>query len=166
MGWKERKVKGRQLLGVEPRTPLAWATSALPLSHDSQMTTNPHNPLLLLYLEWAVQQKTRWRWSMDHNLVPLCTLLWCKHVTMVTGRPEFSQTSIVGPIRCRSHWSCLMMKAMQKWCINCDSEIIYMPYLMMAVLEHHLSRLVQPQTCDTLSSLATGTYSRWISICD
>ena len=33
----------QQLPGVKPRTPLTWATSALPLSHDSQTTTYPHN---------------------------------------------------------------------------------------------------------------------------
>ena len=37
----EESEKGRQSLGVEPRTPLAWAANALPLSHDSRTTTNP-----------------------------------------------------------------------------------------------------------------------------
>ena len=41
----EESEKGRQTLGVEPRTPLAWAASTLPLSHDRQTTTNPRNPL-------------------------------------------------------------------------------------------------------------------------
>ena len=45
----EESEKGRQLLGVEPRTPLALAASALPLSHDSRTTTNPHNPLCILH---------------------------------------------------------------------------------------------------------------------
>ena len=51
MLWGENrgKWKGRQLPGVEPRTPLTWAPSALPLSLDSRMTTNPHNPLCILY---------------------------------------------------------------------------------------------------------------------
>ena len=31
--------------GEKAGTPLDWATSALPQSHDSQTTTNPHNPL-------------------------------------------------------------------------------------------------------------------------
>ena len=35
-------MKSWQPLGVEPRTPLACAASALPLNHDSQMTTNFH----------------------------------------------------------------------------------------------------------------------------
>ena len=46
MLWGENrgKRKGRQSLGIEPRTPLAWAASALPLSHDNRTTTSPHNP--------------------------------------------------------------------------------------------------------------------------
>ena len=32
-----------QSLGVKPRTPLAWAANALPLSHNSRAITNPHN---------------------------------------------------------------------------------------------------------------------------
>ena len=39
-GKNREKWKGRQLLGVKPRTPLAWATSALPLTHNSQIATN------------------------------------------------------------------------------------------------------------------------------
>ena len=31
---------------------LACAASALPLSHDSQTTTNPHNPLYILH-RWS-----------------------------------------------------------------------------------------------------------------
>ena len=38
----EESVKGRQPLGVEPRTPLAWATSALPVSYGNRTITNPH----------------------------------------------------------------------------------------------------------------------------
>ena len=34
------KWKGRQLPGVKPRTPLAWAASFLPLSHNSWTTTS------------------------------------------------------------------------------------------------------------------------------
>ena len=41
----EGSEKGRQPQEVEPRTPLAWAVSALPLSYSNQTTTNPHNPL-------------------------------------------------------------------------------------------------------------------------
>ena len=44
MLWGE-KWKGWQSPGVEPRTTLGWATSALQLSHDSRITTNPHNPV-------------------------------------------------------------------------------------------------------------------------
>ena len=43
-GENRGKWKGWQPLRVEPRTPLAWAASDLPLSNDSQTTTNPHNP--------------------------------------------------------------------------------------------------------------------------
>ena len=61
MLWGESrgKWKGRQLLGVEPRTPLAWAASALPLSHDSWTINNPHNTLYVLH---------RWYWmpSLTH----------------------------------------------------------------------------------------------------
>ena len=45
----EESEKGRQPLGVEPRTPLALAASTLPLIHDSRTTTNPHNPLCILH---------------------------------------------------------------------------------------------------------------------
>ena len=38
LGKSRGKWKGRQSLGVEPRTPLAWAASVLPLSHDSWTT--------------------------------------------------------------------------------------------------------------------------------
>ena len=43
------KWKGWQSPGVEPIGHLAWASSALPLSHDSQATTNPHVPLYVLH---------------------------------------------------------------------------------------------------------------------
>ena len=45
MLWGRNRGKGRQPLGVKPRTPLTWAASALPLSHDNRRTTNPHEPL-------------------------------------------------------------------------------------------------------------------------
>ena len=38
----EESEKGQQPPGVKPRTPLAWATSALPLKYGNQTTTNPH----------------------------------------------------------------------------------------------------------------------------
>ena len=45
MLWGENRgeLKGWQLLGVEPRTPLAWATSALSLSYNNRATTSPHS---------------------------------------------------------------------------------------------------------------------------
>ena len=52
MFWGENieKWKGRQPPGAKHRTPLAWVASALPLSHDSRTTTNPHNPLYVLHI--------------------------------------------------------------------------------------------------------------------
>ena len=44
----EKSEKCQQSPGVEPRTPLA-CMSALPLSHNSQTTTNPHSPLYMYY---------------------------------------------------------------------------------------------------------------------
>ena len=50
MLWGENKGrwKSQQSLGVEPRTPLAWVTSALLLSYNSRTATSPHNPLYVL----------------------------------------------------------------------------------------------------------------------
>ena len=45
---KYRKVKSPGPPGVEPRTPLAWAASTLPLSYDSRTTTNPHTAQVVL----------------------------------------------------------------------------------------------------------------------
>ena len=80
MLWGENrgKWKGRQLPGVEPRTPLAWAASALPLSHDSRTTTNPHNPLCVLH---------RWYWMpQSHTWQPLSMC----YQNSVRGWPENS----------------------------------------------------------------------------
>ena len=43
MLWGEKRgnKKGQLSPGVQPRTPLAWTASALPLSHDSLTATNP-----------------------------------------------------------------------------------------------------------------------------
>ena len=54
--WDGETNKQWRLPGVEPRTPLAWAASALPLSYDSQTTTNLHNPLYVLH---------RWYWMLQ-----------------------------------------------------------------------------------------------------
>ena len=63
----EESEKSRQLPGVEPRTLLAWAASALPLSHNSQTTYQPSqssictaerifqstpNKVLMAHTEW------------------------------------------------------------------------------------------------------------------
>ena len=53
MLWGRNRGKGRQPLGVKPRTPLTWAASALPLSHDNRRTTNPHKPLYYcIFTSW------------------------------------------------------------------------------------------------------------------
>ena len=40
---------------------LAGATSALPLSHDSRTTTNPHNPLYVLHMWYWMPQSHTWQ---------------------------------------------------------------------------------------------------------
>ena len=78
--WDENrgKWKGWQPPGIEPKTPLAWAVSALSLSHDSWMTTNLHNPLYLLH---------RWYWMpQSHTWQPLSM---CRQ-NSVWGWPENS----------------------------------------------------------------------------
>ena len=57
----EESEKGRQPPGVEPRTPLAWAASALPLSYDSWTTTNTHNPLYILHRWYWMPQLHTWQ---------------------------------------------------------------------------------------------------------
>ena len=49
--------KGWQSSEVEPRTPLAWAANALPLSHDSQTTTNPYTTFYSVcqVCDWGIQ---------------------------------------------------------------------------------------------------------------
>ena len=78
MLWGENrgKWKGQQSSWVEPRTPLAWTASALPLNHDSHTTTNPHNPLCVLH---------RWYWMpQSHTWQPLSM---CRQ-NSVRGWPE------------------------------------------------------------------------------
>ena len=58
--------------GVKPRTPLAWATNALPLSHDIQTTTNPHNPLYICTtIRWQSGLNFPWQaihlWNWIHS---------------------------------------------------------------------------------------------------
>ena len=70
--------KSRQSPGVEPRTPLAQAASALPLSHNSRTTTSPHNPLYVLH---------KWYWMpQSHTWQPLSM---CRQ-NSVRGQPENS----------------------------------------------------------------------------
>ena len=63
MLWGENRSKWNswQSLGVEPKTSLAWATSALPLSHDSQKTTNLNNHLCVLHRWYWVAQSHTWQ---------------------------------------------------------------------------------------------------------
>ena len=68
-GVNRGKWKGRQLPGVGPRTPLAWAASALPLSHNSWITTNPHNPLYVCNVD-----------TMHAYIETLVTCTKCRHV--------------------------------------------------------------------------------------
>ena len=80
MLWGENrgKWKNRQSPGVEPRTPLAWAASALPLSHNSWTTTSPHNPLYVLH---------KWYWMpQSHTWQPLSM---CRQ-NSIRGRPANS----------------------------------------------------------------------------
>ena len=77
-GKNRGKWKGRQLPGVESRTPLGWAPSVLPLSHNSRTTTSPHNPLYVLH---------RWYWMpQSHTWQPLNMC----HQNSIRGRPENS----------------------------------------------------------------------------
>ena len=47
---------------------LAWATSALPLIHDSWTTINPHNPLYVLHRWYWMPQSYTWQpISMCHR---------------------------------------------------------------------------------------------------
>ena len=54
------KWKGRQSLGVEPRTPLAWAASVLPLSYDSRTT------LTTLHRWYSMPQLHTWLPFFQH----------------------------------------------------------------------------------------------------
>ena len=55
--WGENRAKwnGQQSPWVKPRTTLVWATSVLPLSHDSQTTTNPHTYNYVLHRRYYVK---------------------------------------------------------------------------------------------------------------
>ena len=62
-GKNRGKWKSQQASGVKPRTPLAWAATALPLSYNNWTTTNPHNLLYVLH---------RWDWMpQSHTWQPL-----------------------------------------------------------------------------------------------
>ena len=69
----------QQLPEVELRTLLAWAASALPLSHDNRTTTNPHNPLYVLHRwywmpqlhTWQPLRMCHWNISFTLSIIPL-----------------------------------------------------------------------------------------------
>ena len=66
-GENKRKWKGRQPPGVKPMTPLAWAASVLPPSHDSRTT----NPLIELYENYPARY-------LDMHVHKLhCNIWWC-----------------------------------------------------------------------------------------
>ena len=82
------KWKSRQSPGVEPRTPLAWTASALPLSHNSRTTTNPHDPLCILdrwYNPLCILG--RWYWMPQLHIWQPPSM--CRQ-NSVRGRPENS----------------------------------------------------------------------------
>ena len=79
MLWGENrgKWKGQQSPGVKSRTPLVWAASALPLSHNSRTTTNPHNPLYVLHRWYWMPQSYTWQpLSMCHSVC--ASIFWKK----------------------------------------------------------------------------------------
>ena len=89
MLWGENrgKWKSQQLPGVEPRTPLAWATSALPLSYDNLTTTCPHNPLYVLLVVLNSSVAEHWRlkpgvsWVRLQTTASLLTFLCLRLIT-------------------------------------------------------------------------------------
>ena len=88
---------------VKPRTPLAWAASALSLSHDSRRTNPPHNPLYILH---------RWYWMpQSHTWQPLSMC----HQNSVRGRPENSLCQERTHAEWSSHSKCSEHQAGNKW---------------------------------------------------
>ena len=112
----EESEKGQQPPGVEPRTLLAWAASALPLSYGNRTTTSPHNPLYILH---------RWYWMpQSHTWQPLSM---CRQ-NSVRGWPENS----LHQERTHAEWlshskmlraSCLMLEIREFRCIHLNSLI-------------------------------------------
>ena len=75
------KWKGWQPPTVEPRTPLAWVASALPLSYSNQTTTNSHNPLYVLqrtmyYVVFLLSQVT-------YYFAPQTPMDTCKYICII-----------------------------------------------------------------------------------
>ena len=73
------------MLGVKPRTPLAWATNALPLSYDSWTTTN----LTILYV--SCTGGTDWLSHKPGSLLIVYTIHFCHnyHSTVYTASWQF-----------------------------------------------------------------------------
>ena len=71
-----------------------WAASALPLSHNSRVTTNPHNPLYVLH--------RRYRMTQPHTWQPLSM---CRQ-NSVRGRQENSFHQERSRAECFSHSKC------------------------------------------------------------
>ena len=88
MLWSEnREVKTWQLLGVEPRTPLAWAVSVLPLSRQCSATEPP------VLCHWAASalplSHNSWTTTSPHNLFPAWgKMLWAHNITIATLQRE------------------------------------------------------------------------------
>ena len=81
MKWRYRKVKGRQLLGIKPRTPLAWGASALAATEPQQpdnhqpsqssymyCTGGSHTPtdsFLMEIIFWSTPDSTYSEWLLN-----------------------------------------------------------------------------------------------------
>ena len=127
MLWGENrgKWKSQQSPGVEPRTPLAWAASALPLSHNSRTTTNPHNPLCILPDVWLRHFSTicaAWG-KMLSVLVWSIEIVYVLMSNSVSGRNFHDITThFICLYTCWMlyHFNCMIMRWKQLWlfCIN------------------------------------------------
>ena len=82
---KIEEVKKQADAGVKPRTPLAWATNALPLSYDSWTTTN----LTILYV--SCTRGTDWLSHKPGSLLIVYTIHFCHNYlsTVYTASWQF-----------------------------------------------------------------------------
>ena len=115
--------KGRQPPGVEPRTLLAWAASAQPLSHNSRTTTNPHNictaqvvlnaPVAHLAAPrvWLFALNVRQVLHLSLNKDLCCSLIGANYATeTIVGQSSFSQP---------------------KWCAKCFALCLLLSYCIV-----------------------------------